>query len=178
MSGSWWRVLTKWGPLEKGIANHFSILALRTSGVCLVTQLCPTVCDPMDCSPPTEDPRLFCTCGFSRQEYWSGLPSPPPGDLPNPRDQNEVSHIAGRFFTIWALREAHEYRSGQPMPSLGALPNPGFKPRSPTLQVDSLPSEPQWEPHEQYEKAERYDTERWTPQVGRCPIRYRRRVEK
>ena len=28
--GSWWRVLTKHGPLEKGIAYHFSILALRT----------------------------------------------------------------------------------------------------------------------------------------------------
>ena len=28
--GSWWRVLTKSGPLEKGMANHFSILALRT----------------------------------------------------------------------------------------------------------------------------------------------------
>ena len=28
--GSWWRVLTKCGPLEKGMANHFSILALRT----------------------------------------------------------------------------------------------------------------------------------------------------
>ena len=27
---SWWRVLTKHGPLEKGMANHFSILALRT----------------------------------------------------------------------------------------------------------------------------------------------------
>ena len=27
---SWWRVLTKLGPLEKGMANHFSILALRT----------------------------------------------------------------------------------------------------------------------------------------------------
>ena len=27
-----------------------------------------------------------------------------------------------------------------------------------------------WEPHEQYEKARRYDTERCTPQVGRCPI--------
>ena len=26
--GSWWRVLTKCGPLEKGTANHFSILAL------------------------------------------------------------------------------------------------------------------------------------------------------
>ena len=28
--GSWWRVLTECGPLEKGMANHFSILALRT----------------------------------------------------------------------------------------------------------------------------------------------------
>ena len=39
---------------------------------------------------------------FSRQEYWSGLPFPSPGDLPNP----------------------------------------GIEPGSPTLQVDSLPSEP------------------------------------
>ena len=31
--GSWWRVLTKWGPLEKGMANHFSILALRISRI-------------------------------------------------------------------------------------------------------------------------------------------------
>ena len=30
MDGSWWRVLTKFGPLEKEMANHFSILALRT----------------------------------------------------------------------------------------------------------------------------------------------------
>ena len=29
-----------------------------------------------------------------------------------------------------------------------------------------------WEPHEQYEKTKRYDTERWTPQVSRCPICY------
>ena len=28
--------------------------------------------------------RLFCPRGFSRQEYWSGLPCPPPEDLPNP----------------------------------------------------------------------------------------------
>ena len=28
--------------------------------------------------------RLHCPLGFSRQEYWSGLPCPPPGDLPNP----------------------------------------------------------------------------------------------
>ena len=41
--------------------------------------------------------------GFSRQEYWSGLPFPSPGDLPDP----------------------------------------GIEPRVPTLQADSLPSEPQ-----------------------------------
>jgi len=39
--------------------------------------------------------------GFSRQEYWNGLPCPPPGDPPNP----------------------------------------GIKPRPPTLQADSLPTE-------------------------------------
>ena len=30
MGGSWWRGLTECGPLEKGLASHFSILALRT----------------------------------------------------------------------------------------------------------------------------------------------------
>ena len=30
MGRSWWRGLTECGPLEKGMANHFSILALRT----------------------------------------------------------------------------------------------------------------------------------------------------
>ena len=30
MVGSWWRGLTECGPLEKGMANHFSTLALRT----------------------------------------------------------------------------------------------------------------------------------------------------
>ena len=37
--------------------------------------------------------------GFPRQEYWSGLPCPSPGDLPvQPRDQTQVSHIVGRCF--------------------------------------------------------------------------------
>ena len=47
--------------------------------------------------------------GFSRQEYWSGLPCLPPGDLPNP----------------------------------------GITPRSPALQLDSLPTEPQGSPKKQ-----------------------------
>ena len=39
-----------------------------------------------------------------------------------------------------------EYWSGQPFPSPGDLPNPGIKPRSPALQVDSLPAELQGKP--------------------------------
>ena len=42
-------------------------------------QPCPTLCDPMDSSPPGSSVH-----GISRQEYWSGLPFPPPGDLPHP----------------------------------------------------------------------------------------------
>ena len=36
--------------------------------------------------------------GFSRQEYWSGLPSPPPGESSQPRDLTQVSRIAGGLF--------------------------------------------------------------------------------
>ena len=47
--------------------------------------------------------------GFSRQEYWSGLPCPPPGDLPNPGIE-PVSlaspALAGGFFTTSATWEA------------------------------------------------------------------------
>ena len=47
--------------------------------LCLVVQLCPTLCDRMDSNPPGSSVH-----GFLRQEYWSELPCPPPGDLPNP----------------------------------------------------------------------------------------------
>ena len=47
--------------------------------------------------------------GFSRQEYWSGLPCPRPGDLPHPGIELAslyVSCTAGGFFTTSAIREA------------------------------------------------------------------------
>ena len=40
---------------------------------------CPTLCDPRDCSH-----QAPLSMGFSRPEYWSGLPFPSPGDLPSP----------------------------------------------------------------------------------------------
>ena len=43
--------------------------------------------------------------GFSRQGYWSGLPGPSPGDLPNPGVKPESHALAGRFFTTSATWE-------------------------------------------------------------------------
>ena len=63
-------------------------------------QSCPTLCDPMNCS--RQAPLLM---GFSRQEYWSGLPCPPPGDLPNPGIEPASltsPALAGGFFTTSA----------------------------------------------------------------------------
>ena len=42
-------------------------------------QSCLAVYDAMDCSPH----QAPLSMGFSRQEYWSGLPFPSPGDLPD-----------------------------------------------------------------------------------------------
>ena len=57
--------------------------------VCSVAQLCPTLSDIMDCS----------LSDSSREEYWSGLPFPPPEDLPDPRTEPTSPVLAGRFFT-------------------------------------------------------------------------------
>ena len=50
-----------------------------------VAQSCPTLCNPVDCSPPgSAVHEAPLSMGFSRQEYWSGLPFPSPRDLPDP----------------------------------------------------------------------------------------------
>ena len=54
-----------------------SLTLSRISGTCVcgkLLQSCPTLCDPIACQAPLSK-------GLSRQEYWSGLPYPPPGDL-------------------------------------------------------------------------------------------------
>ena len=67
----------------------------------LVTQSCPTLCDPRDCSlsgssvhgdSPGKNTRVSCHAFLQGSSQ--------------PRDQTQVSWIAGRFFIIWAAREA------------------------------------------------------------------------
>ena len=62
--------------------------------------------------------------------------------------KNESRSVVSLLFaTPWTIESVEfprpEYWSGQPFPSPGDLPNPRVEPRSPTLQTDSLPAEPQ-----------------------------------
>ena len=72
----------------------------------LVSQSCPTLCDPMNCSPPGSSihgilqARIleWIAIPFSRGSSW-------------PRDQTQVSCTAGRFFTIWATGKILKHRT-------------------------------------------------------------------
>ena len=73
-------------------------------------QLCPTLCNPIEYSPL---PHL--SMGICRQEYWSGLPFPSPGDFPDP-GLNRVSCI-GRWMDSLPLCHpgTHEDPNHPPM---------------------------------------------------------------
>ena len=63
----------------------------------------PTLCDPMD--------RILCPWDSPGKEYWSGLPCPPPGDLPYPGIKPVFLMslaLAGGFFTANTTLEALE----------------------------------------------------------------------
>ena len=66
----------------------------------------PTLCDSMDYIR-----QAPLSMGFSRQEYWSGLPCPPPGDLSNPgiEPASPASPaLAGGFFTTSTTQKTQE----------------------------------------------------------------------
>ena len=92
------RMITPWMDQSHGMGPQMTLGGVEHCAVmCLVAQLYPTLCDPVDCSPP-----ISSVHGDSPGKNASGLLCPPPGDHPTP----------------------------------------GTEPRSPTLQADSLPSEP------------------------------------
>ena len=74
---------------------------LITACICAkLLQLYPTLCKTVDCS--ADSCKTPLSKGFSRQEYWSGSPCPPPGDLPDPRIEPTslmFPALVGGFFT-------------------------------------------------------------------------------
>ena len=116
---------TIWSFLKKIKLELPYVPAIPFLGMHLVVQLCWTL-QPQELQPT----RLLCPRGFSRQEYWSGLPCPPPGDLPNP----------------------------------------GVEPRSPALQVNSLPSETPGKPIPGFRSGQNYNSKRYTWDLTGGPV--------
>ena len=71
-----------------------------------VAQWCPALHDSMDCSPPGSSVH-----GILQARILEWVAFPFSRGSSQPRDQTQVSRIAGDFFTIWATREDQEYCS-------------------------------------------------------------------
>ena len=69
--------------------------------LCLVAQSCPTLCDPMDCSPPGSSIH-----GILQARILEQVTMPSSRASSQPKDRTQVSHIADGFFSIWATRGA------------------------------------------------------------------------
>ena len=97
-----------WYGLECGPSWWISHVSLRRMCILLlliykseVAQLCPTLCHPMDCSPPGSSVHGILQ---ARVLEWVAISSSR-GTF-QPRDRTQVSCVAGRRFTFWATREA------------------------------------------------------------------------
>ena len=102
--------------------------------MCLVAQLCPTLCDYMDCSPPGSSVHADSpgkNTGVGCYVLFQGI-------FPTQRS-NPVSHITGVFFTVWGTREAQILKWAAYAFSTD-LSSSGIEPGSPALQVNSLPA--------------------------------------
>ena len=63
---------------------------------CLVTKSCPTL---LQVALWTTARQASLSIGFSRQEYWNGLPFPSPGELPEPGIESDSPALSGEFLT-------------------------------------------------------------------------------
>ena len=114
--GAWWaavcgvarsRTRLKW--LSSSSIGHLNIFFGEVSSQSLrkkrkkelVTQSCPTLWDPMDCST-----QGFCVHGILQARMLKWVAMPFSRESSWPRDRTQVSCIAGGFFTIWATRGA------------------------------------------------------------------------
>ena len=82
------------------VGCHFLLQRMKVKHESEVAQSCPTLSDPMDCShqaPPS--------MGFSRQEYWSGVP------LPSPKEElsNKKLKIFPQGSQRWLQMEDQEF---------------------------------------------------------------------
>ena len=90
-SSIWWKIFAGWRAIYSFMLSHFSCVWLFVA-------------------PWTVAHQARLSMRFSRQEYWSGLPFPPPGDLPHPgiKPISLTSlALASGFFTTSTTQEVH-----------------------------------------------------------------------
>ena len=95
--------LAKWRSMIRTLQQCCSIMAIHDNFLLLSAQLCPILCDPMNCNPPdfsvhgiSQSKILeWVAISFSRESSW-------------PRDRTCISCLAGGFFTTSATWEAHD----------------------------------------------------------------------
>ena len=137
------RLLHPWNSPGKntGVGCHFLLQCMKGKSENEVSQSCPTPSNPMNCSLPGSSVHGIFQ---ARVLEWGAMAF------------SESSLVmSNSLLPPWTIQfmefSRPEYWSGWPFPSPGDLPNPGTEPRSPSLQVDSLPAEPQGKPmHRHY----------------------------
>ena len=90
--------IKSWVFCITGRLYHLSHLGSPLDILCvcvLVTRSCPTLCKPMDCSPPGSSVH-----GIPQARILEWVTIPFSRESSQPRDRTWVSHTAGRFFTI------------------------------------------------------------------------------
>ena len=105
MSGSRWVIIPSWlsglcvflkNTLEMFKKLYINIVEFYVK--VKVTQLCPTLCHPTDCSPPGSSVQ-----GIHQARILEWVPIPFSRGSSWPKDRTQVSCTAGRFFTVWLI---------------------------------------------------------------------------
>ena len=79
-----------------GVGCHFLLQCMKVKSESEVAQSCPTLSDPMDCSLPGSSVH-----GFSRQEYWSGVPLRSPRLRLNHGSISAIEHLLCAWYYSW-----------------------------------------------------------------------------
>ena len=136
--------MRKWN--STGLHLHLQILLVLALSYCkilclyslcsLVTQSCPTLCDPMDCRLPGSS---FHGILQARVLEWVAISFS--RGYSQPRDWTQVSHIVCRFFTSWATGKPKNTGVGSLLQQISGGYLFSRRIPSPALQANSLPTE-------------------------------------
>ena len=110
LTRTWWTWVLKtifamWCKVASDLKSHREDMCMRAQSLSLVQLFCSS--RDLGLQIPLWNPPGSFVHGCSRQEYWSGLPFPPPGDLPDPGIKPKSLALAGGVFTTESPGKPH-----------------------------------------------------------------------